>query len=572
MQNIENKIPDENINEQKNPVDIEKLKKRQIVSRIVQDYEAQKNKMDIYTIPPIIHYSQLLKEEKKKSKNAQGQLLIQRNEYNIDDKISIKKKYNINVNDIIVSNNDSIDISFYNKYDIDRPETEVDTESKQKNKKIKKQQEQVEEKTNSMMTATYKTILNSLKIYSGLIDKEHHHAVALSNISVTEYQNLKEKYNKVAGSQKNLYEKFAEIIINDMQEHKIIRFKSITNAILIPKIKKLFESIGTLKGKDINGQVLITDNFSLLIIIHTLVIHKSFWMLFPAKNQPFLVFLIERIFEFTDTRLKEMEIIHIYNPKIDIIDIKSKQKKDKYNNKTIIKYILGEYFNYSTKIISFKELSKPEKKKCESHADDILNKNNISANGYDIFNSIPETDTDDEDVQPFKLKLYPNRQFYLDNSLSEKITKVKNDKFKQIFEFFNSAKDEEKAILLLSTATKGLIQYLLVSGLYLIFKNITLKGRIEIRKTSSTSNFSDRKKKKYKRMHIPKTHKNFYKYLLDTRIEHPYTFIQMLTIVFKNVITMEMDDFKSDSKNIYEKFLKFAWEEYKTIRSFTKNF
>ena len=348
---------------------------------------------------------------------------------------------------------------------------------------------------------------------------------------------------------------------------------------MIPKIEKLFKSIESLKTTDIDGQRLITDDFSLLIIIHTLVIHKSFWMLFPTKNHPFLVFIIERILEFTDKRLTDLEIIHIYNPKTDLTsikkssskDIKSQKKLGKYNNKTIIKYILGEYFNYGKEIKSFGQMKGPVKEKCESHADEILKKNNISDKGFEIFNSIPEKATDDEDAQPFKLKLYPNRQFYLDNSLSEKITKVSNDKFKQIFEFFSKATPSEKAILLLSTGTKGLIQYLLVSGLYLIFKNDKLRERIQSRMNTNSKINSTNKTNKYKRMHTLKKN-SFYGYLLDNSFDHPYTFIQILTITFKNVITMEMDDFESNSKNVYEKFLKFAWEEYKIVRSFTKNF
>lgn len=579
MQNIENKMNNENINKPADPKEVEKLKKKRTLDRMFQDY-AVRYRNSTYSIPPIIHYSQLLKEEQKKPKNEQGELFIQTAEYNIDDIITIQKKYNIKPNDIIVSNDNLNDAQFYEKYDIDKPEAETDSKSNQKEKKEEKQKVGVEEKKSTMMTATYKTILNSLKIYSGLIDKDHHHAVALSNISVTEYQNLKEKYNQVAGSQKDLYKKLAEIIINDMHEHKIINFKSITNSLLIPKIEKLFKSLLKLRKKPINGEILITDDFSLLIIIHTLVIHKSFWMLFPTKNHPFLVFIIERILEFTDKRLTDLEIIHIYNPKTDLAsikkskskDIESQKKKGKYNNKTIIKYILGEYFNYSSEQKkSFGGLSEIEKKKCESHADEILKKNNISDIGYEIFNSIPEKATDDEDTQPFKLKLYPNRQFYLDNSLSEKITKVSNDNFKQIFEFFSRAKNEEKAILLLSTGTKGLIQYLLVSGLYLIFKNDNVNKRIQSRMNASSKINSTNKTNKYKKMHIPKKN-TFYGYLLDKSFDHPYTFIQMLTITFKNVISMEMDDFESDSKNVYEKFLKFAWEEYKIVRSFTKNF
>lgn len=579
MQNIGNKINNENINKPIDTKEIENLKKKRAIDRMVQDYADKNAANSTYSIPPIIHYSQLLKEEQKKPKNGQGELFIQTAEYNIDDIITIKKKYNINPSDIIVSNDNFNNVEFYEKYNIDKPEAETDNKSKQKEKKEEKQKVDVEEKKNTMMTATYKTILNSLKIYSGIIDNDHHHAVALSNISVIEYQNLKEKYNKVAGSRTNLYKKFAEIIINDMHEHKIINFKSITNSLLIPKIEKLFKSIDSLKGKDINGEILITDNFSLLIIIHTLVIHKSFWMLFPTKNHPFLVFIIERILEFTDKRLTDLEIIHIYNPTTDLASIKvsknkeiaSQKKKGKYNNKTIIKYVLSKYFNYSSGSPkkSFGGLSGEEQKKCESHADEILKKNNISSDGYEIFNSIPEKATDDDDVQPFKLKLYPNRQFYLDNSLSENITKVSNDDFKQIFEFFSQATHAEKAILLLSTATKGLIQYLLVSGLFLIFKKNREIHKVASKRSSDIKNQADR----YKYMHIPeKNISDFPKYLLNNKIEPPYPFVQFLTITFKNVLTVEMDDFESDSKNIYEKFLKFAWEEYKIVRSFTKNF
>ena len=176
-----------------------------------------------------------------------------------------------------------------------------------------------------MMTVTYSTILDSLKLYSGLVDEEHHHAIALSNISVSEYQELKQRCLSV-GEKENITEKisnYAELIIDDMDKYKIIKFKSITPVLLIPKIVKLFKSLNSLKNKKIKDTVLITDDISLFIIIHTLIIHKSFWMVFPTKNHPFLVFLIERMFDIVDKRLQDVEVEHFYEPKKDLAKIKT---------------------------------------------------------------------------------------------------------------------------------------------------------------------------------------------------------------------------------------------------------
>ena len=159
MQNIENKMNNENINKPTDTKEIEKFKKKRAIDRMVQDYAdlCRSTDCSTYSIPPIIHYSQLLKEEQKKPKNEQGELFIQTAEYNIDDIITIKKKYNIKPNDIIVSNDNLNNVEFYEKYEIEKPEAETDNESKQKEKKEEKQQNNVEQKKNTMMTATYKT-------------------------------------------------------------------------------------------------------------------------------------------------------------------------------------------------------------------------------------------------------------------------------------------------------------------------------------------------------------------------------------------------------------------------------
>ena len=62
MQNIGNKINNENINKPIDTKEIENLKKKRAVDRMVQDYEDRNAANSTYSIPPIIHYSQLLKE------------------------------------------------------------------------------------------------------------------------------------------------------------------------------------------------------------------------------------------------------------------------------------------------------------------------------------------------------------------------------------------------------------------------------------------------------------------------------------------------------------------------------
>ena len=81
-----------------------------------------------YIIPPVIHYTKIIKDEKNKSSDTMGELYIQYNENNPDDMELIKTKYNIDETLFI-------DTGEYEWPDLD---SEKNLESKQNFKKDKK--------------------------------------------------------------------------------------------------------------------------------------------------------------------------------------------------------------------------------------------------------------------------------------------------------------------------------------------------------------------------------------------------------------------------------------------------
>ena len=68
-----------------------------------------------------------------------------------------------------------------------------------------------------------------------------------------------------------------------------------------------------LVNKPIGGTIL-PDKTSLFIVLYSLVITKSFWMLFPEKNHG-LLHIIERMMEFIDNEFSN-DIYHVLIKKI----------------------------------------------------------------------------------------------------------------------------------------------------------------------------------------------------------------------------------------------------------------
>ena len=278
---------------------------------------------------------------------------------------------------------------------------------------------------------TFDTILESLKKYKNIIPEKYHYAVALSNISITEYLNLQEKfrpYNSVP-NQHTLFSNMAGIIADDLKEKRINsdKIENIQNKIII-----FAKSLSKLKGKSIgqkDGSILIPDDFSLFIILYYLIISKSFWMIFSEKNHGFLTYIIERMFEFIDQDLSE-HIEHKYDKKKDTKTIiKNKENKEnqeniKFTNKELMSEILKKYYNYSG--------DKPD----DFHIQQNLELNQLDPNGKRfVKKNEKEIIQDDDDNIIFKLK--PNQKFLDDNSLANKFNKVPQNNIDEIFLFLN---------------------------------------------------------------------------------------------------------------------------------------
>ena len=547
---------------------LKEIEKQNNILRVNQEYKKMPSNKGQYIIPPVIHYTKLIVDENAKPSEKRGDLYIQYNEYNLNSMENIKTKYNIDENIFI-------DTGKYKWPELDQ---EKDLESKQNFKKeTKESSKNKEEKPRMFKSMTFDTILESLKKYKNIIPEKYHYAVALSNISITEYLNLQEKfrpYNSVS-DENTLFPNMAGIIADDLKEKKINsdKIENIQNKIVI-----FAKSLSKLKGKSIgqkDGSILIPDNFSLFIILYYLIISKSFWMIFSEKNHGFLTYIIERMFEFIDQDLSE-HIEHKYDKKKDTKTIRnnknenaSKENKENitFTNKELMSEILKKYYNYSG--------DKPD----DFHIQQNLELNQLDPNGK-RFVKLNEKDIiqDDDDNIVFKLK--PNQKFLDDNSLAKKFNKVPQNNIDEIFSFFKKKNNDNdvRAILLLSTASKGLIQYLLVSAIYLIFKtrhssssshNMSdktgIEGRIQSRIEKGSPEYI------YKNRHIIQE-ANFKKFLLNTRIYRDQIYIQQLSAILKINIHKQVNDYYSGTGSIYKKFLQYVWEEYKTVKTFSKIF
>ena len=94
--------------------------------------------------------------------------------------------------------------------------------------------------------------------------------------------------------------------------------------------------------------------------------------------------------------------------------------------------------------------------------------------------------------------------------------------------------------MLISTGSKGVIQYLLISSLLIIH--------------------NQKNDKKFSK---------FSKFLTNKQINGS-SLIQNISIEFKEKIFNITRDFESKTKNPYQRFLEFAWAEYQTIHAKTK--
>lgn len=540
---------------------LKQIEKQNKLTRLNEEYKRMPKPKGQYIIPPVIHYTKIIKDEGEKNSEKVGELYIQYNENNPDDIELIKTKYNIDETLFI-------DTGQYKWPDLD---SEKNLDSKQEFKKEKEDTKKSKDKKKPVIfkSMTFDTILESLKKYKKIIPEKYHYVVAISNISITEFLKLQELYKPYSSmsDQNKILHNLGGIIADDLK-------KSGVNPDNIPdiqsKVALLGKAILNLKKQTISDSILIPDIFSAFIIIYYLILNKSFWMLFSEKNHGFLTFIIERCFEFIDQDLND-PIPHSYDKikdtknfrdkKSDKVVEATKNKKDiiKFTNKELMSEILVKYFNYP----------KTPEKPTEQHIITNLQINNLDPSGENIVKIDEKSIINDDDDKEIIYKLKPNRQFINDNSLANKFNKVPQDKINHIFSFFagDDIDNNNLAILLLSTASKGLIQYLFISGLYVIFNNkesATTNQKIEMRK-----NFG--KKSSFKDRHIISTSK-FQNYLKSEKVFEGRPYVQELSSILKINIHKQVNDYYSGTGSIYEKFLKYIWEEYKTVSTFKSIF
>ena len=543
--------------------ELEELEKKNKIRKKMDNYRKMPKNKGQYIIPPVIHYTKLLVDEDTKQTEKKGILYIQYDEYNLVNIENIQNKYNIDKNIFIDTG----------QYEWPALDKEGNNESKQEFKKKEEEKKKKKKKKKKIFkNMTFSTILDSLKKYEKIIPESHHYVVALTNISVTEYIELKDMVTPYIHDDIDKFlGNISGIIYDDLKKVNV-------NSDKIPgiseKISILGKSLKKLISKEIGGSanqpgtVLLPDNTSLFIVLYSLVITKSFWMLFPEKNHGFITYIIERMMEFIDNEFSN-DIYHVFDKKEDIKKLVKKNTKNKSElnksteekeenkpkNKEIITEILGEYFNYETE--------KPD----ESHVSINLRANSLNPEKTDLFDTL-----DDEEKV---LKIKPNQLYIKNNSFSNKLDKVAESKINEVFTFFNSEKIDIVAILLLSTASKGLMQYLLVSGLYFIYANkperdiapAAVKQRIELR-----TNMSSRNKKNFYKTHHIFNYRNFHSFLKNENIYPGEVFIQKVGAILKKNINEQVSSYYVGNGSVYTKFLQYIWEEFKTVRSFSKIF
>lgn len=218
-------------------------------------------------------------------------------------------------------------------------------------------------------------------------------------------------------------------------------------------------------------------------------------MLIPEKNREFLLFLIDRILEIIDERNSEIKYYI------------TKENEATGNFKDALKNILKPYIENLN----------------DEYIENFINNNNL--------------DEEEGLIENYELIIRPDRQYYEKKSFSLEWEKIVTKEKIKIFNLFPDLTNKVNLIILLiSTGSKGVIQYLLISALLII--------------------------------HNQKNEIQFSEYL--TKKENGSSLIQNISTEFKEKIFNITRDFESKTKNPYQRFLEFAWAEYQTIHAKTK--
>ena len=462
-----------------------KLKEKMELENILRSYKNIKS-LGKEKYPIEIHYSKLLIDEKKKKKELAGILFTQKAASKMNFIENIKEKFSIDENLFISTD-----------YDIETLEEEDSSESSMVTKKeeVEKSKKKVES-IKKFKSATFETMVESFK-NSNIPDK-YHKLLSVLNLSYQDYNNFNKIYNFEIKNENEteMYSKMIEYVEETLTE-KIPNIKKISN--LNTFLKKYLDSFKKILNFSIEkNMVIVPDNFSLFILFHNLIIEKSFWMLIPEKNREFLLFLIERILEIVDERNSE------------------------------IKYYITQK-DETDSGINFEDSIKNITKKYIENIDDDFVKTFISNNNLDKEEGL---------IENYEVKITPDRKYYETNSFSLKWEKIPTLEKTKIFRMFSELDDKENLIILLiSTGSKGVIQFLLISALLII--------------------------------HNKKNEKKFSKFLTEPQ-PNGYSLIQNISNDFKEKIFIITTDFESKTKNPYQRFLEFIWAEYQTIHAKTK--
>ena len=210
INNLPGNVPG-NTQPKMNKKKLKAIERQNKLARLKIEYQKMPKFKGQYIIPPVIHYTKIIIDEKEKKNEQTGELYIQYNENNTDDMELIKTKYNIDESLFI-------DTGQYEWPDLD---AEKNLDSKQKIKKKKSDTKSKDKKKPVIFKSmTFETILESLKKYKNIIPEKYHYVVALSNISITEFLKLQELYKPYSSMTDNdkLLHNLGGIIVDDLKK------------------------------------------------------------------------------------------------------------------------------------------------------------------------------------------------------------------------------------------------------------------------------------------------------------------------------------------------------------------
>jgi len=457
---------------------------RMIRAILSSEYYRRKNGVEKY--PREIHYSKLLIDEAKKSKKKKGQLYIQKGEKNINNIQKIKERFSINEN-LFVSTD----------YDIEELDEETSSESKMVEKDEEKEERKIIQRPKTYLNSTYETVYESFK--NSEIPEKYHTVLSVLNLSYQDYyDNLSIYHREIKSNDENIEKtKMIDNIKNIMEEEKHIKINKIP--LLVPYLEHYIEQIKKLLNFKVNSQLFIVDNFSVFLLFKFLVIEKSFWMLIPKKNRNFLVYICERIFELLDEINSTIEYYITENHAIS-------SEKSTIN---VVKNIIKPYYSKKGKGL-------------DGVAKVVLSQNNLEENTPLIEGSV--------------IYFNPDKNYLSKNSYANKFEKLNKNNIISIFKLLDIDSSENLSILLLSGGAKGLIQYLFISSLLLIFKN---GGESE---------------------------NTFKEYLLKLDENSKLPRIKFINDQLRSKFKMITEDYDTNSNDVYKRFLQYIWDEYKNIR------